>query len=183
MKTKLLFITVIHFMTISSYGTNNPIEERMQEILDKGIRKYGARGVSAAIIFSDGQTLTGVSGISHDTVVIEPDMLFVIGSVTKNIVAALALKLAEENILSLDDPLSKWLDEYPHIDNNITIRQLLNHTSGIYMFWDNQDIWDALIKRQRKGLVSENSGYKSGAGASGCLHSSGHSVTSRWGSS
>ena len=127
MKTKLLFITVIHFMTISSYGTNNPIEERMQEILDKGIIKYGARGVSAAIIFSDGQTLTGVSGISHDAVAIEPDMLFAIGSVTKNIVAALALKLAEENILSLDDPLSKWLDEYPHITST-TILLFANYS-------------------------------------------------------
>lgn len=150
MKTKLLFIIVINFLTICSYGANNPIEERMQEILDKGIRKYGARGVSAAIVFSDGQILTGVSGISHDTVAIEPDMLFAIGSVTKNVVAALILKLAEENILSLDDPLSQWLDKYPHIDSNITIRQLLNHTSGIYMFWDNQDIWDALKKDRAK---------------------------------
>ena len=40
----------------------------MQKILDKGIRKYGAIGVSAAIIFSDDQTLTGLSGISHDTI-------------------------------------------------------------------------------------------------------------------
>jgi D-alanyl-D-alanine carboxypeptidase len=122
----------------------------MQEILDKGIRKYGARGVSVAIIFSDGQTLTGVSGISHDTVAIEPDMLFAIGSVTKNVVAALTLKLVEENVLSLEDPLSNWLPEYPHIDSNITIRQLLNHTSGIYMFWDNQEIWDDLKKDRTK---------------------------------
>ena len=122
----------------------------MQEVLDKGISKYGARGVSAAVIFPDGKVWTGTSGISHDTVAIEPDMLFAIGSVTKNVVAALTLKLAEENLLSLDDPLSKWLPEYPHIDSKITIRQLLNHTSGIYMFWDNQKIWDDLKKDRTK---------------------------------
>jgi D-alanyl-D-alanine carboxypeptidase len=79
-----------------------------------------------------------------------PDMLFAIGSITKNFVAALTLKLAEEEVLSLDDPLSKWLPSYPHIDAGITIRQLLNHTSGIYMFWDNEKIWDDLKKDRTK---------------------------------
>jgi len=125
----------------------------MQRVLDKGINKYGARGVSAAVIFPDGTIWTGVSGISHENVAIEPDMLFAIGSITKNVVAALTLELAEQRILLLDDPLSKWLPEYPHIDSNITIRQLLNHTSGIYMFWDNQKIWDDL-KRDRTKVWS-----------------------------
>ena len=151
MKTKLLlFITVMHILAICSYSSNLPLEDKMQKILDKGISKYGARGVSATVIFPDGKVWTGVSGISHDTVTIDPDMLFGIGSVTKNFVATLTLKLAEEQILSLDDPLSKWLPEYPHIDSNITIRQLLNHTSGIYMFWDNQKIWDDLKEDRTK---------------------------------
>ena len=151
----LLFITVMHWLTLCSYGANLPLEDRMQKILDKVISKYGARGVSAAVIFPNGRIWTGVSGISHDTVAIEPDMLFAIGSITKNVVAALTLKLAEEHILSLDDPLSKWLPEYPHIDSKITIRQLLNHTSGIYMFWDNQKIWDDLVKDRTKAWSPE----------------------------
>jgi D-alanyl-D-alanine carboxypeptidase len=146
MKTKLLFIMVIHCLTVCSYGANQRLEDRMQDVLDKGIRKYRARGVSAAIVFPDGHIWTGTSGISHDTVAIDPNMLFAIGSVTKNVVATLTLQLAEENVLSLEDPLSKWLPSYPHVDSNITIRQLLNHTSGIYMFWDNDKIWDDLKK-------------------------------------
>ena len=71
-------------------------------------------------------------------------MLFGIGSITKNFVASLALKLVENGTLSLEDKLPKWLPAYPHIDSNIIIRQLLNHTSGIYMFWNNDDLWDAL---------------------------------------
>jgi D-alanyl-D-alanine carboxypeptidase len=58
-------------------------------------------------------------------------MLFDIASVQKNFQAALALKLVEEGLLALDDPLEKWLPPYPNIDGKITIRQLLSLTSGI----------------------------------------------------
>jgi D-alanyl-D-alanine carboxypeptidase len=59
-------------------------------------------------------------------------MLFDIGSTGKNYVAALILQLVEEGRFTLEDPLRKWLPDYPNIDNNITVRQMLNHTSGIY---------------------------------------------------
>jgi len=58
-------------------------------------------------------------------------MLFDIGSVEKNFQAALCLTLVEEGIISLDDLLEKWFPPYPNIDGKITIRQLLNMTSGI----------------------------------------------------
>jgi len=151
LKFKLSFLFILmYFIAVCSCGPELPFEERMQKVLDRGIRKYNVRGVSAAVMFSDNHQWTGASGISHDTVTIKPDMLFAIGSITKTFVAALTLKLVEEGALSLDEPLSKWLPAYPHIDSTITIRQLLNHTSGIYMFWSNQKIWDALKKDRTK---------------------------------
>ncbi|MFC1613862.1 serine hydrolase domain-containing protein [Gemmatimonadota bacterium] len=161
MKTHMNFLYIVRLITLLtaflplSCSDNGTIEEKLQRVLDKGISRYNVRGVSAAAIFPDGSVWTGVSGISHDTVSLKPDMLFAIGSVTKNIVAALTLKLAEDSLLSLDDPLSNWLPKYPHIDGNITIRQLLNHTSGIYMFWENQDIWDDLKKDRAKVWTPE----------------------------
>ena len=151
MKAKLLFfIAIMPFLTVCSYGSKHSIEDRMQKVLDKGISKYGVRGASAAVILPDDKIWAGASGISHDTVAMQPDMLFAIGSITKSVIAALTLILVEENVVSLEDPLSKWLPSYPHIDSMITIRQLLNHTSGIYMFWDNQQIWDDLKKDRTK---------------------------------
>jgi CubicO group peptidase (beta-lactamase class C family) len=67
---------------------------------------------------------------------ISPDMLFDIASIGKNFVAILVCQLAEEGRLTFDDPLSRWLPDYPNIDNKITIRQLLNHTSGLFDWVD-----------------------------------------------
>jgi D-alanyl-D-alanine carboxypeptidase len=59
-----------------------------------------------------------------------------IGSVTKNFTAAVILKLYEQGKISLDDTIHKWFPEYPKSDL-ITIRQLLNHGSGIYNYTEN----------------------------------------------
>ena len=139
----LLIIPGLLFTTCSGFK-NKSLDQRLQKVLDDGIKKYNVRGVSAAIVFDTDSLWTGTSGISHDTVTMKPDMLFSIGSITKNFVAALTLRLVEDGILSLEDSLSTWLPAYPYIDPDITIRQLLNHTSGIYMFWNNDDLWDAL---------------------------------------
>ena len=141
-----IIVLLLILSCLTSYSNENKtiLEERLQKVLDEKISKYDVRGVSAAVIFPDQKIWTGVSGISYDTVSMKTDMLFAIGSITKNVVATLTLKLAEEGMLSLDDPLSNWLPEYPHVNSAITIRQLLNHTSGIYMFWSNQKIWDDL---------------------------------------
>lgn len=87
-------------------------------------------------------------------------MLFSIGSITKNFVAALTLQMAEQGTLSLEDKLSAWLPAYPYIDSTIIIRQLLNHTSGIYRFWENDSLWNALKKdRNRIWTPEEVLGY------------------------
>jgi D-alanyl-D-alanine carboxypeptidase len=109
-----------------------PFARELQNVLDNGIKKINGKGISITLIVPGYKTWVGVSGVSHGTTPIKPDTLFDIGSITKNLVAALTLKLAEEGRLTLDDPLHKWLPDYPNIDNTITIRQLLNHTSGIY---------------------------------------------------
>ncbi|RKX25964.1 MAG: hypothetical protein DRP45_04745 [Candidatus Zixiibacteriota bacterium] len=144
----ILLLFVLTFLSCSP--DTKTLEERLQAVLDENIADIDGRGVSAAIIMPGKPIWKGVAGISHDTVNISPDMLFAIGSITKNFVATLTLKLAEEGKLSLEDSLHSWLPAYPHIDSTITIRQLLNHSSGIYMFWSNQQIWDDLIKDRTK---------------------------------
>jgi CubicO group peptidase (beta-lactamase class C family) len=72
----------------------------------------------------------GMADLEHN-IALSPDSVFEIGSVTKQFTAAAVLLLAQDGKLSLDDPARKYFPELPDYANMITIRHLLNHTSGL----------------------------------------------------
>jgi D-alanyl-D-alanine carboxypeptidase len=79
----------------------------------------------------------GASGVANlkEATAMAPSGAFRIGSITKMFTATVIIQLAEEGILSLDDPLSRWLPEVAEQLPNgdlITLRHLLTHTSGIF---------------------------------------------------
>lgn len=88
----------------------------------------------AVIVAQDGRTIFckghGMANLELG-VPIEPDMVFRIGSVTKQFTAVAILLLVDRGKLSLDDSISKFLPEYPTCDYLITVKHLLTHTSGI----------------------------------------------------
>ena len=65
-----------------------------------------------------------------------PDTRHRIGTLTQQITATAIMMLVERGAISLDDPLAKHLPDYPEEGREITIRQLLNHSSGIPSFTD-----------------------------------------------
>jgi CubicO group peptidase (beta-lactamase class C family) len=65
-----------------------------------------------------------------------------IGSVTKQFTAAAVLLLAERGELSLDDPITRFLPDYPTRGHRITVDRLLNHTSGIKGYTEMPTFWD-----------------------------------------
>lgn len=101
-------------------------------------------GLSGAVYVPGQGTWTGTAGISEPGVNLTPEMVFSAGSITKNFVAATILQLEEADSLSLNDPIYKWLPRYNNIDSTITLRRLLNHTSGIYNFTDNPAFLSAI---------------------------------------
>ena len=141
----VILLALMFLVMVSCSHDTRPLDARVEEALMNRLQTYDVKGASAAIILPDGHIHRICAGVSADTVGMKPDMLFAIGSITKNMVAALVLQLAEEQLLSLDDQLCKWLPPYPHVDSTITIRQLLNHTSGIYMFWENPKLWEDML--------------------------------------
>ena len=76
----------------------------------------------------------GMADLEHD-VPIAPDTIFEAGSVSKQFTAAAVLLLARDGKLSLDDQVRKYIPELPDYaqaaERGLTIRHMLNHTSGL----------------------------------------------------
>lgn len=86
------------------------------------------------------------SSVKDGTNPLTKNDLFGVGSVIKTFISATILQLQEAHQLNLDDPLSKYFPEYPRW-GKITLRQLLNMTSGIPNF-TRTDIFKNLIQNQ-----------------------------------
>jgi CubicO group peptidase (beta-lactamase class C family) len=95
----------------------------------------------AVLVAQDGKILFengyGLADREHHVPVI-PQTTFRIGSITKQFTASAILKLQEEGKLSVDDKLSKYIPDFPRGDE-VTLRLLLTHTSGIHSYTDEPD--------------------------------------------
>jgi CubicO group peptidase (beta-lactamase class C family) len=93
----------------------------------------GAPGCAVAAA-RDGRTIVsrayGTADLEHD-VANTPETVFEAGSVSKQFTAAAVLLLAREGKLSLDDDVRKHVPELPVYDAPVTLRQMMNHTSGL----------------------------------------------------
>jgi CubicO group peptidase (beta-lactamase class C family) len=99
---------------------------------------YPQNGPGAAVIVvKDGKTLfrqaQGMASIELG-VPLQPDMVFRLGSITKQFTATAILLLAEDGKLSVQDRIEKHVPGYPTHGHTITIEHLLTHTSGIQSY-------------------------------------------------
>lgn len=141
MKKILLLLLLVTGIQITAPAQLNYVyEQRLNQVFDSVCSKFKIKGVSAAIIVPGEGKWERTWGISHGSVAINSDMYLGIGSNTKTFFAALMLKLQEQGKLDLDDTIGTWIKNQPNIPGNITIRQMLNHTSGLYSYTSNNDM-------------------------------------------
>ncbi len=107
-----------------------------------------APGMAVLVARGDEVLYRGAHGAANLQlgVPLSPDQVFRLGSVTKQMAAAGVLKLAEDGKLSLDDPLTKFVPGYPGGDK-VTVRMLLNHTSGIRSYTDMPGVMEGPIQK------------------------------------
>ncbi|MFP2903868.1 serine hydrolase domain-containing protein [Pyxidicoccus sp. 3LFB2] len=112
---------------------------RLQRALEEGASADDLPGaiVSLRLPECTWRGATGLSRVESSTAMKVEDRLRA-GSITKTFVAVVALQLQSEGKLSLEAPLSTWLPDFPRADR-ITVRQLLNHTSGTANYTQNPD--------------------------------------------
>jgi CubicO group peptidase (beta-lactamase class C family) len=97
------------------------------------LREIRAAGLSVAIVRDGEPVLAKGYGYADlaERVPASANTIYRLASITKQFTAAAILHLAEEGKLSLDDPISDYLPDYPDHGRQITIRHLLSHTSGL----------------------------------------------------
>ncbi|WP_374433363.1 serine hydrolase domain-containing protein [Inhella sp.] len=103
-----------------------------EQLLDEqGIKKDGP-GLTLLVAQGDQLLYQGARGMASVElgVPLKPEHRMRLGSITKQFAAATLLKFIEEGKAKLDDPLSKYLPDYPN-GGAITLAQLLNHSSGV----------------------------------------------------
>lgn len=138
------FVFCLAFLAVAAtacrveyYPTPEPVFQetvtgQLQDILDAWRSRNGVTGVALAV---DGprigaiQLASGIANKETGSGMTSQDR-FAVAGLTKTFTAALVLQLVDEGLLSLDDRLDRW---YPRFrdSRDITVRQLLNHTSGV----------------------------------------------------
>ncbi len=112
------------------------LRERVDAIVRQALASTGVPSASIAIVqdgaiaylqaYGDGRIEPHAPAL--------PSMRYSIGSISKQFTAAAVLLLAEQGKLSLDDPVSRFVPNLTRGDE-VTIRELLSHTSGYQDFW------------------------------------------------
>ncbi len=127
------------FAGVSAHAGDDAFRKELTERL-KSATEGETSGV-AVLVARDGEILFqggfGYADVDQKTP-ITAETKFRIGSVTKQFTAAAILKLVEQDRLSLEDPLAKYFPEFPGGDR-VTVRHLLNHTSGLKSYTDKPD--------------------------------------------
>lgn len=133
------------------------VQRALRQAVDAALGP-AAPGIIVGIWAPGRGTWTYAAGLA-DTATREPARLqdaTRIGSVTKTFVGTLVLQLVDQGTLSLDAPVGRRLPTVPHA-GQVTIRELLNMTSGIYEYGDNPAFLQQALKHVKiQGSVVTN---------------------------
>jgi D-alanyl-D-alanine carboxypeptidase len=146
MLVAMLVIFASASVSLAAPPSDSEILSKVDAIAADYMQRPGAVGLSIGVA-RKGEIIVakayGLADAEFD-VPADKDTMFRIGSVTKQFTAAAIMRFVEQGKLSLDDELSKFLPDFPLQDNTVTIRQLLNHTSGIPSYTSLGEEWAKL---------------------------------------
>lgn len=178
----ILFITIMNLFAGCKTGTVNSGHSGLSLFADSVINNFIDKkqfAGASVIVFHKGEMLLDKSYGFASLELSAPMPLhtsFEIGSITKQFTAAAILRLIQEGKLSMDDDFTRYIG-FKTKGRTITIRQLLNHTSGIHGYTEMPEFWqisrlqldrDTLIRMVEKkkflfepgdAMLYNNTGY------------------------
>ncbi|MEZ0327573.1 MAG: serine hydrolase domain-containing protein [Fimbriimonas sp.] len=124
---RTLYVAALAAIAVSAQA------DQLDDFIKSEMTRQNVPGLTLAIV-KDGKIIrTGAYGKAdlELDVPMNEDNIFEIGSITKQFTATLVLQMMEEGKLSLDDSVTKYIDGSPDLWKPLTLRHLLNHTSGL----------------------------------------------------
>jgi len=146
----LFLITLLAIAAVPAVAQNQlsaDITQKIDKLAADVLAKTGVPSASLAIV-KNGQVVYtkayGDARIETKTPA-TPEMRYSIGSISKQFTATAILLLQEQGKLSLDDKVSKFVPNLTRA-NEVTIRQLLSHTSGYQDYWPQDYVMPMMLK-------------------------------------
>jgi Beta-lactamase class C and other penicillin binding proteins len=145
--TSIVVVCCISFAAHAQTQLSADLIEKIDKVATDALARTGVPSASIAIV-KDGQIAYvkayGDARLEPKTPA-TPQMRYSIGSISKQFTAAAVLLLQEQGKLSLDDKVSKYLPDLTRA-NEVTIRQLLSHTSGYQDYWPQDYVMPGMLK-------------------------------------
>jgi CubicO group peptidase (beta-lactamase class C family) len=127
------------------------LQSRIDRIAQQVLEQTGVPSASVAVVQHGKLVYTHAYGYARlatataPAIPATPEMRYSIGSISKQFTAAAILLLQEEGKLSLDDPLDKFVTGLTR-GNEVTIRQVLSHTSGYQDYWPEDYVMTPMLR-------------------------------------
>jgi CubicO group peptidase (beta-lactamase class C family) len=140
-KVSFLLFIVIPLALFSSFASGQETDvDRFSNQADRLLRDQttDSEPGAAIVVIEKGQPVFkgcyGLASVEHQ-IPITSATVFNLASVAKQFTAFSILLLEKEGKINLDDDIHIYLPELPPYDKTVTVRHLLNHTSGIWEYW------------------------------------------------
>lgn len=159
----LLMVSYLGIPVISLASQSHDFQEKLQILCDNYLKQYAnIENISAISISVKSPVTTGIITITSghpsfwEGISLTSDDLYQIGSITKSFIAVILLQLEADPKyhFHINDKLSKYLPQYPKW-RNVTIKQLLNMTSGIPSYTDTKQFAKRYLSNPFQEMLPE----------------------------
>jgi len=141
------------------------LRNQVDRIAEQVLQGTGVPSASVAIVQHGKLIYTHAYGFarlatdSSPAVPANPDMRYSIGSISKQFTATAILLLQEEGKLSIDDPVGKYIPGLTR-GNDVTIREILSHTSGYQDYWPEDYVMTTMMRPETADQIIDTWGKK-----------------------
>ena len=140
----------------TSAPTDTALARQVDAIANQVLQATGVPSATVAVVKNGRLAYANAYGAAklEPRVGATPDMRYAIGSISKQFTAVAVLLLQQDGKLKLDDPVSRFIPGLTR-GNEVTVRQLLSHTSGYQDFWPQDYVMPMMLKATTPQAIAD----------------------------